>query len=46
MKWIYQTLYAPFASPRNASLAYAISYVLLMYGIAYGLHKRRWFLKV
>jgi predicted acyltransferase len=45
-EWIYQTLYAPFASPRNASLAYAISYVLLMYGIAYGLHKRRWFLKV
>jgi len=25
-------LFAPLASPRNASLAYAICYVLLMYG--------------
>ena len=29
----------------NASLLYAISYVLLMYLIAYGLYKKRWFLK-
>jgi predicted acyltransferase len=45
-EWIYQTLFAPFASPRNASLAYAICYVLLMYAIAYGMHRKRWFLKV
>jgi len=42
---IYQTLFAPFASPRNASLAYSVCYVLLMYAIAYGLYKKRWFLK-
>jgi len=44
-EWIYQTLFAPLASPLNASLAYAACYVLLMYAIAYGMYKRRWFLK-
>jgi len=43
--WIYQTLFAPLASPRNASLAYAICYVMLMYAIAYGMYRKRWFLK-
>jgi predicted acyltransferase len=44
-EWIYQTLFAPLASARNASLAYAICYVLLMYAMAYGMYKKRWFLK-
>jgi predicted acyltransferase len=44
-EWIYQTLFAPLASPLNASLAYAICYVLLMYAIAYGMYRKRWFLK-
>jgi predicted acyltransferase len=43
--WIYQTLFAPLASPRNASLAYAVCYVALMYAIAYAMYKKRWFLK-
>jgi predicted acyltransferase len=43
--WIYQTIFAPLASPRNASLAYSVCYVLLMYAIAYGMYKKRWFLK-
>jgi predicted acyltransferase len=44
--WIYQSIFAPLASPRNASLAYSVCYVLLMYAIAYGMYKKRWFLKV
>jgi predicted acyltransferase len=44
-QWIYQSLFAPLASPRNASLAYAICYVMLMYAIAYGMYRKRWFLK-
>jgi predicted acyltransferase len=44
-EWIYQTIFAPLASPLNASLAYAICYVLLMYAIAYGMYRKRWFLK-
>ena len=44
--WIYQTLFAPLASPINASLLYAIAYVLLIYAIAYGMYRKKWFLKV
>lgn len=44
--WIYNTLFAPLASPINASLLYAIAYVLLMFAIAYAMYRRRWFWKV
>jgi predicted acyltransferase len=44
--WLYQHLFAWMASPINASLLYAIAYVLLMYGIAYAMYRRGWFLKV
>lgn len=38
--------FASFLSAPNASLAYASCYVLMLYGIAWGLHKKGWFLKV
>jgi predicted acyltransferase len=44
--YIYQTFFVPFASPINASLAYAIGFVLLLYLIAWVLWKKRWFIKV
>jgi predicted acyltransferase len=44
--WIYQTLFAPLASPINASLLYAVAYVLLMYAFACLLYRRGWFLRV
>lgn len=44
--WIYEHLFAPLASPINASLLYAVAYVLLMFAIAYGMYRRKWFLKV
>ena len=44
--WLYQALFAPFASPINASLAYAIAYTLLMWVIAYVMYRRKWFLRV
>jgi predicted acyltransferase len=43
--WLAQQFLA-IASPMNASLLYAISYTLLMYGIAYILYRRGWFLRV
>jgi len=43
--WLYQTFFAPLASPMNASLLYALSYMLLMLAIAYGLHRKGWFLR-
>jgi predicted acyltransferase len=45
-RWIVSHLFDWPSSPYNASLAYAIGYVLLMYVIAYVLYRRRWFLKV
>jgi predicted acyltransferase len=45
-RWIYETVFAPLAAPINASLLYAIAYVLLMFGIAYGMYRRRWFVRV
>jgi predicted acyltransferase len=43
---IYENVFAPLASPINASLLYAIAYVLLMYAIAYFMYRRKWFLRV
>jgi predicted acyltransferase len=42
-EWIYNSLFAPLASPVNASLLFAIAYTLLMYLLAYGLYRRGWF---
>jgi predicted acyltransferase len=44
--WIYQTFFAPLASPYNASLIYAVTYMLLMYLIAYVMYRRKWFVRV
>lgn len=43
---LYTRFYAPFASPMNASLLWALSFVLLMYLLAWFLYRRRWFLRV
>lgn len=43
---IYNTVFAPLASPNNASLLYGLSYVGLMFLIAYLLYRKKWFLKV
>lgn len=42
----YRNTFATWVSPANASLLYALSYVLLMYAFAYGLFRKGWFLKV
>lgn len=44
-RWLYSTLFA-LASPVNASLLFAIAYMLLMYALAYMMYRRRWFLRV
>ncbi|HEU0121050.1 MAG TPA: DUF5009 domain-containing protein [Bryobacteraceae bacterium] len=42
---IYRTVFAPLASPVNASLLYALAYVLLHLGIAYIMDKRGIYLR-
>jgi len=44
--WIYETLFAPLASPINASLLYAIANVLFFFLIVYAMYRRGWFFRV
>jgi predicted acyltransferase len=43
---LYRNIFAPLASPINASLLYALAYVGLMFAIAYIMYRRRWFMRV
>ena len=43
---IYQAAFASWLEPKNASLAFAISFVLFWYAIVYVLYKKQIFLKV
>jgi predicted acyltransferase len=44
--WIYNNLFASWASPVNASLAFAISFVLVCLALMWILYHRKIFLKV
>lgn len=44
--WIYEHLFAPWASPTNASLAYAVVYVAIWWALMALLYRRRIFIKV
>lgn len=43
---IFHSVFAPLASQVNASLLFAIAYTVLMFGIAYGMYRKGWFLRV
>lgn len=45
-QWLYQTLYTPWFSPANASLAWAVSYVLGWYLILWLMHRKGIIIKV
>ena len=44
--WIYQTFYASWLEPRNASLLFAITFVLVWLAILWVLYRRRIFVKL
>lgn len=44
--WIFEKLFVPWASPINASLAYAIAFVLLWLGLMWILYSRKIFIKI
>jgi predicted acyltransferase len=44
--WIYQNIFASWASPINASLAFAICFVLVWLGLMWILYSRRIYIKV
>lgn len=43
---IYESVFAPLAGPYNASLLFGLAFVLYLYGVAYVMYRRGWFLKV
>jgi predicted acyltransferase len=45
-EWLYRTCFAPLASPVNASLLYAITYTLVMFALAWFMHRRGWFVRI
>lgn len=42
---LFGNLFSPLASPKNASLLWALIFVLLLYAVAYGMYRRKWFVK-
>jgi predicted acyltransferase len=44
--FLYQNVFAAIASPVNASLLYALFFIFLMFGVAWAMWRKRWFLKV
>jgi predicted acyltransferase len=43
--WIFQHGFAPWASPKNASLLFALAALLVLYAVLEVLYRRRWFLR-
>lgn len=43
---IYNSVFAPLASPMNASLLFAISFISVMFLVVWFMWKKKWFLKV
>ncbi len=44
--WIYDGVFAPWFSPQNASLAFAIAFILLWLGLMWILYRRKIFIKI
>ncbi len=46
LRWLYTTAFEPYASPKNASLAFAFANLAVLYGLCELLYRKRWFLRV
>jgi predicted acyltransferase len=44
--WIYDNCFASWLAPMNASLAFAVCFVLVFLAIAWAMWRRKWFVKV
>ena len=45
-RWLYLTAFAPYASPKTASLLYALANLAVLYALLEWLYRRRWWLRV
>jgi predicted acyltransferase len=46
IKAVFEHLAGPLATPKNSSLIYALMYVVLMYGVAWVMCRRKWFVRI
>ena len=44
--WLYAQCFLPLASPVNASLLFALAFVLALLAVAWGMARRKWFIKI
>jgi predicted acyltransferase len=44
--WLFSSLFVPFFAPANASLLFSLVYVAVMFGAAYVMYRRGWFVRV
>ena len=44
--WFYHNLFVPWAGPLNGSLAFALTYILILFGAMYLLYRRKIFIKI
>jgi predicted acyltransferase len=44
--YLYQSVFVPFAAPKNASLCFALANLVVLYGVLAVLYRRRWFLRL
>jgi len=45
IKAVFEQVAGPLATPKNSSLVYALMYVTLMYGVAWVMYRRKWFVR-
>ncbi|MDQ3069736.1 MAG: heparan-alpha-glucosaminide N-acetyltransferase domain-containing protein [Acidobacteriota bacterium] len=45
-RWMYLEWFAPIASPKNASLLFALAHLLILFALLWCLHRRRLYLRV
>ena len=43
--WLYETLFAPYGSPENTSLAFALAMLGCLYGLCAWLYRRGWWIR-
>jgi predicted acyltransferase len=46
LRWLYTSLFEPYGSPKNMSLAFAGANLLVLYACCEVLYRKRWFLRV
>jgi len=46
LRYLYETYFQPYGSPKNTSLAFAFANLLVLYGVCEVLYRRKWFLRV